>query len=161
MSSLRLTPIYPQNIHQYPILFINPYHIPISHPSCQPMTPTPRHSAAAANSSTASPPFSADASSDSCSAARSCASSGSSAARRLGARAPWQSEAKALQWVCLVKKMGRGEELELRWLETLRKVDVKWWKWIEWKKEMRLDWMIHRLVVLGKWSEQNGIKWTK
>ena len=44
MSSLRLTPIYPQNIHQYPILFINPYHIPISHPSCQPMTPTPRHS---------------------------------------------------------------------------------------------------------------------
>jgi hypothetical protein len=79
----------------------------------------------------------------------------------LGARAPWPSEAKALQWVCLVKKMGRGEELELRWLETLRKIDVKWWKWIEWKKEMRLDWMIHRLVVLGKWSEQNGIKWTK
>ena len=65
-------------------------------------------------------------------------------------------------WVWLVKKNGkRWGFVELRWLETWRKIDVKWWKWIEWRKEMRLDWMIHRLVVLGKWSEQNGIKWTK
>lgn len=87
---------------------IHPFHA--SRHSLLPLTPieSPR-SPAAASSSTASAPRSSTLR-PSPRASRSFARSGAQAARRLGARAPWQSEAKALP--------GEEKRCGMRWLQN-------------------------------------------